>query len=55
MDWLPGAGRVLKEEQLLNEYKLLFWNARNVLELDKRCWLHNIVNVLDAMKLLALE
>lgn len=35
MDWLPGAERVLKEEQLLNEYKVLFWNAGNVLELNR--------------------
>ena len=37
-----GEGHV---EWLLHEYKISFWDDENVLELEWRRWLYNIVNV----------
>ena len=48
--WLPGAQRVLKAEWLFYEYKVLFWNAGNISELDRDGGCINIANILDAMK-----
>ena len=46
--FITGAQADKNREQLLNRYKVSFWNDENILELKQRQCLYNIVNVLNA-------